>query len=397
MAEKTTAFAELQAETKTTSRLFFIDHLRASLVILVVLHHVALVYGAFFPFYYLEPPYDSPLAGLVLGIFGIINQSFFMGALFLFSGYFTPGSFDRKGPASFLKDRLLRLGVPLLVFIFVLGPISCIGLFLMPSELTGITTPLTWQTFPYRTCLDMGPMWFLAMLLTFTFGYAAWRRLTGDQASDSLSKSSPPSYRRIVIFVLALAAVSYLVRIVIPIGRTVADFPTLSYLPQYLSFFVIGVISYRHNWLKNIPGSMGVVGFVMAAMAGIFLFPLALGGQAFSSELTETAANCLGNGHWQSAVYALWDSTFAVGMVLGLTTLFRRFFNGQGRFGRFLTQHSYTVYVIHTPIIVFLAFSLRGIELAHLAKFCLASVIIVPACFAVAYLVREIPHTSRIL
>ena len=159
----------VQAATGETSRLFFIDYLRASLVILVVLHHVALVYGAGAPFYYVEPPINGPLTFLVLLVFILVNQSWFMGAFFLFSGYFAPGSFDRKGPGSFLKDRLLRLGIPLIIFYFVLSPISSIGYWQMPASLTGITTPLTWQAYPHL--LGMGPLWFVAMLLIFDFGY----------------------------------------------------------------------------------------------------------------------------------------------------------------------------------------------------------------------------------
>jgi peptidoglycan/LPS O-acetylase OafA/YrhL len=397
MPENSIANGQLNTAAQPTSRLFFIDNLRASLVTLVVLHHVSIVYSAIIPFYYVEPPSNSPLAAWGLLIFALLNQAWFMGALFLLSGYFTPGSFDRKGLSSFLKDRLLRLGVPLLVFIFVLSPISWIGIYLMPADLTGITTPLTMQTFPYVAFLNWGPLWFVAMLLIFSFGYAAWRRLTRNRSSSSMSKSSPLSYRRIGIFILALAVVSYLVRMVIPIGKDILYFPTLTYLPQYISFFVIGTIAYRHNWFRTLPSSMGKVGFVMAAVAGVFLFPLAFSGHLFSLEFTEAFANLMGNGHWQSAVYALWDSIFAVGMVLGLITLFRRFFNGQGKFSRFLSQHSYTVYIIHIPAMVFLAFALRGVELNNFLKFGLASVIIVPVCFAIAYVIRKLPRMSGIL
>ncbi|MFC2024291.1 acyltransferase family protein [Chloroflexota bacterium] len=392
-----TASAESQVATKTSSRLFFIDNLRTGLVSLVVLHHVSIVYSAIIPFYFVEPPFTSPLAGWGLLIFALFNQSWFMGAFFLLAGYFIPGSFDRKGPSSFLKDRLLRLGIPLLVFIFVLSPISWIGIYLMPADLTGITTPLTIQTFPYVAFLNWGPLWFVAMLLIFSFGYAAWRRLTKNRTAYSVSESSPPSYRRMGIFIPVLVVVSYLVRMVIPIGKDVLYFPTLAYLPQYISFFVIGAIAYRHNWFRSLPSSMGKVGFVMAMVAAVFLFPLAFSGQLFSLELTEAFANLTGNGHWQSAVYALWDSIFAVGMVLGLITLFRRFFNGQGRLSRFLSQHSYTVFVIHIPITVFLAYALRGVDLNNFIKFGLASVIIVPTCFAIAYIIRKIPFLSRIL
>jgi glucan biosynthesis protein C len=384
----------VQAASGRISRLFFIDHLRAALVILVVLHHVALVYGAGAPFYYVEPPLNDPLAFLVLLVFVLFNQAWFMGALFLIAGYFTPGSFDRKGSGSFLKGRLLRLGIPLIIFIFVLGPISAIGYWQMPASLTGIATPLTWQAYPYL--LGMGPLWFVALLLIFDFGYAAWRMLTKDRTSYSMSESSLPGYLGIGIFVLALALLSYLVRIVVPMGKDVLDFPTISYLPQYLSFFILGTIAYRRNWFRTLPSSMGVVGFVTAVVAGVLLFPLALSGRLFSLEVTEPVG-FVGNGTWQSAVYALWDSIFAVGMCLGAITLFRRFFNEENRFGRFLSQQSYAVYIIHIPIIVFLAVALTGIDLRPLLKFGMVAVIVVPTCFAFAYIIRKIPGVSRIL
>jgi len=386
----------VQATTRETPRLFFVDHWRAFLAILVVLHHVALVYGASVPsFYYVEPPFTDPLAYRALLVFVLLNQAWFMGAFFLLAGYFAPGSFDRKRPGSFLKDRLVRLGIPLVVFYFVLNPISSIGYYLMPATLTGITTPLTWQVYPHF--LGLGPLWFVAMLLVFNFGYAAWRMLTRDRTSSSMSKPSVPGYLSIVLFVVALALASYLVRIVVPIGQSVLEFPTLAYLPQYLGLFVLGTLASRRDWFRTLPSSMGVVGFVTVAVAGVFLFPLAFSGRLFSLELTPAFDNAMGSGHWRSAVYALWDSITATGMCLALIPLFRRFFNGQGRFGRFLSQHSYAVYVLHIPIVVVVAYALRGIKLAALVKFGLASLLGIPLCFGIAYITRKIPGVSRVL
>ncbi len=62
-----------QSATGKAARLFFIDHLRAALVILVVLHHLALVYGGIPPFYYFEPPADDLFAGLVFLAFVLFN------------------------------------------------------------------------------------------------------------------------------------------------------------------------------------------------------------------------------------------------------------------------------------------------------------------------------------
>jgi peptidoglycan/LPS O-acetylase OafA/YrhL len=384
------------AAEKNTSRLFFVDHLRAGLVILVVLHHVAIVYGAGAPFYYVEPPFTDPLAFIILLAFALFNQAWFMGALYLIAGYFTPGSFDRKGSGTFIKGRLIRLGIPLIIWIFILSPISSIGYWQMPAELTGITNPLSWQAYPFL--LGLGVAWFLALLLIFNFGYAVWRWLTRNRTTSSTGESSTPTYLGIGIFILSLAVVTYLLRIIIPIGKEVLDFPTLGYLPQYLGLFVVGIVAYRRNWFRTTPGSMGVVGFVTALLATVLLFPLATSGRLFSLAFTDpTDFIFVGNGNWQSAVYALWDSIFAVGMCLAAITFFRRFFNKESGFGRFLSQQSYAVYVIHVPIVVFIGIAMKGVQLPALLKFGIAAVIAVPICFALAFILRKIPGVSRIL
>ncbi|MFN2217822.1 MAG: ATP-binding cassette domain-containing protein [Anaerolineae bacterium] len=394
------ARSRVQAATRTASRLFYIDHLRVALAILVVLHHVAIVYGAVLPmFYYLEPPFAAPgvidpVAYLALLVFSLFNQGWFMGAFFLLAGYFVPGSVDRKGPGAFLKERLVRLGIPLLVFYFVLNPLSWLGLWLMPPALTGITTPPSWGA--YTRFVGLGPLWFVAMLFVFSLGYAGWRMLAGKRASSSVRASSAPGYLGIGLFVLALAGVSFLARMVVPLGESVRGFPTLAYLPQYLSFFVVGIIASRRGWFRTLPGSMGIFGFAAAAAAAVLLFPLAFSGRLFSLDLT-ALTNAFGNGHWQSAIYALWDSIFAVGMCLGLITFFRRTFNRQSSLGSFLSRHSYAVYILHIPVIVIVAYALRGIRTAPLLKFGLASLVAVPASFAVAYLVGKIPLVSRVL
>jgi len=371
------------ATGKVANRLFFVDHLRAALIILVVLHHVAfisLLYSAE------EPAYKSSVAFLLLLLlFLLVNQAYFMGLFFLISGYFTPGSFDHKGPASYLKGRLLRLGIPTLIYMFILSPIAGIGvIYQMPAAVTGITTPLTWQQYP--TLIGIGPMWFAVMLLVFEFGYVTWRMATKNRVEHSATNPGTPTYRTIAAFILVLALANYLLRIVIPLSRYVFGFPTLAYLPQYISFFIIGMMALHRNWLQTIPNSMGKWGFRVALASTLILFPLALSGKSAF----------LGGGYWPSGAYALWDSTFSVGMCLGLITFFRRFFDRPGRLGSFLSQNAYSVYVFHFPVIILLVLALRGIHLEQLLKFGLAAIIGVPLCFAFAYLVREIPLINRI-
>ena len=184
---------------------------------------------------------------------------------------------------------------------------------------------------------------------------------------------------------------------VIPLGKSVLQFPTLAYLPQYLTFFVVGLVASRRNWFRTVPGSMGAVGFAAAVLAIVVLFPLAFSGQLLSLDLSPALDNAMGNGHWQSAAYVLWDSIFAVGMCLAAITFFRRFFNKDSKVGGFLAQQSYAVYIIHIPLIVFLAYALQKIGLAPLPKFAVVSVIVVTICYAVAYIVRKIPGVSKVV
>lgn len=312
----------LSKSTGSTPRLFYIDHLRAFIIILVILQHVAIMYGAGVPFYYVEPPTNSPLAFLILLIFLLVNQSWFMGAFFFLSGYFTPGSFDRKGIGSFIIDRLLRLGIPIAVFYFLLSPLSSIGYWHMPSSLTGITNLISWQA--YLKLLGMGPLWLAAMLLVFDIGYIIYRMLMGNRTRELANRAFKPGYLLIGISALALVGVSHLWRIILTLGKTVLDFPTLSYFPQYLGFFVLGIYLSRHDWLRKMPDVMGITGFAFAAAARVVLFPLAFSSRIFSLQPRPALSHAMGNGHWQSAVYTLWDSVFAVGVLLGAVALFQR-------------------------------------------------------------------------
>jgi len=62
---------------QTGVRLFFLDHLRVWLTMLVIMHHLSLTYALIAPWYYMEPPTD-PITSPLLLLFVLLNQAYFI-------------------------------------------------------------------------------------------------------------------------------------------------------------------------------------------------------------------------------------------------------------------------------------------------------------------------------
>ncbi len=107
--------------------------------------------------------------------------------------------------------------------------------------------------------------------------------------------------------------------------------------------------------------------------------------------------NLRGGLHWQSLVYALWESFLCISMCIGLIYAFRRYLNRQGNIAGFLVPNAYTAYLIHLPIIVTLAFAVRDVMIYPLLKWVLVAVVAVPLCFGLSSLIRKLPYTDRVL
>src|ERR1700719_4116846 len=111
------------AETRGR-RLFFVYNLRWTMIILVISMHAADTYSPLGNWYFVDRTQLRIPELLTFVAWQMYLQSFFMGLLFFIAGIFVPASFDKKGPLRFLRDRAVRLGLPVLFYMFVLGPIT---------------------------------------------------------------------------------------------------------------------------------------------------------------------------------------------------------------------------------------------------------------------------------
>ncbi len=385
----------VRVESVDRVRLAFIDNIRILLVILVILHHLAITYGAEGPWNYTEHQADM-IASTVLTLFVAINEAFFMGFYFLIAAYFVPRSLERKGGKQFVKERFLRLGVPFAFQILIVAPLlSCFLGFTVWGAEGSIWTYIRDYWMRYEL-LDTGPLWFLEALLIFSVVYALWWRLANRPAQKAGSDGAAPGNLAVALFALAVGLVTFVVRIWLPVGWSFApmglQFP---HFPQYIALFVVGIVAYRRGWLSAISqdATRGRLwGRVVALL--IVLAPILF---VAGGALEGSTADFRGGLHWQALTYALWEQFLCVGLVISLLVWFRRAYDRRGKLGRELSASAYATYIFHASAVVLITVGLRSIELYPLLKFALAALICLPLCFLVGGMVRRLPLAKRIL
>lgn len=372
-----------------SDRVNYIDNLRIFLIILVVFHHQAIGFGAPGGWYYVLPASPQSLSIMVLSLFVIINQAFFMSLFFFVSAYFTPRSLDKKGIRRFLGDRLKRLGIPLLVYFLLLNPTLAYMSLRFRGETDARYLDFMFMESPkYFGC---GPLWFVFALLIFTGVYAGIVLFNTKLQRNPAPLNFPSNYQ-ITIFILAVAFVTFLVRMRWPLGTQFLSLQ-LAFFPLYIAFFVFGIQACRGNWLSRISDRQSRL-WSRIAIALIILLP---GIFAFGGSSPEQGEAFRGGLTVQSLMYVFWETVFCIAVSIGLLALFRRRFNGRSALSKVLSDGAYTVYIIHSFFVVAATYIARDWTLPPLLSVLLVTPPVIAACFFAAHFLRKAPPLNQVL
>jgi peptidoglycan/LPS O-acetylase OafA/YrhL len=380
-------------EAPSRPRLLYIDNLRILLTILVILHHLGITYGGPGDFWYVEQGEMSTVTSILMTLFLVINQSFFMGFFFMISSYFTPGSYDRKGAGRYLKDRLRRLGIPVLFYTVVVSPLLSYRMSVYHGY-QGSLGEFVGLYLTNRRGLGVAQMWFVETLLIFSLFYVVWRLLTKSATTLGERESKAPSNLAIAGFALVLGVLTFVVRIWLPVGW---EFDLLSlqfpHFLQYIAFFVIGTVAYRRNWFSGLSDAQGKVWRRTILVLIVVFFVLFVTGGALEGNLDPF----MGGLHWQSFAYAVWEQLMGIAMVVTLLVWFRKRLNRQGPLAKKLSASAYAAYVVHPPLITLLALALQGIALDLGLKWVLIAPVAVSLCFLIGYALKRLPLARDVL
>lgn len=368
-------------------RIASFDHLRVFVILLVILQHAAMAYciGGRGPSAGSYTDGTAPVVDAAswsgFNIAVSWTDGFFMPLMFLLSGLFVRPSLARKQLGPYLTDRVLRLGVPLLVGLLTIVPLSYYAAHLegggqrsLAAFWYGMLTDGPWPS---------GPLWFVSALLVFDAALALLLSQGGvlrvvHRLDDWLDGHLPETWFLAFIVLSALA-----------------------YLPLVLAFG-------SSQWFTS--GPFGI----QASRIALYFFSFAAGALVGAERLARTferdwwrwpLAAALATGAWflldNKGLPPLADgfaaTLFSTATALGLLALAVRFCRRNTGWGDSLSGNAYGIYLLHWPVVLWLQFALLSMPASAFAKGLLVLVAGLLLSWLAASLLRRLPGVARIV
>lgn len=318
-----------------SKRFYDLDALRAFAMMLgIVLHTSLFVLPEPTP---LWPIHDAAATGDMFYRWLIdCIHGFRMPVFFLLSGFFSALLWQRRGLRSLAVQRLQRVGIPFVVALLTIIPLS-VGLL---AAVSGGKEPYNfplWVLPLVGVFGTLGHLWFLWYLLIMVGCFILAVRLG-------------MRFRHPIIVWLAMplsAAVSLvMVEPVFGSDTAITAIPKAPIFGYYLCFFACGAFFYRRGVSVRVWWTAALIPAALTFYLGSrFLF-------SYMSLFDGTPENAFLFRNAETLYAALFEVAFAWLMVFGLMGLFRWIAARESFTSRYLSDASYWMYLVHLPLIV---------------------------------------------
>jgi glucans biosynthesis protein C len=393
-----------RANSRSASSLA-LSNLRAITILIVVAFHSMLAYLVYVPVTvadFSNPPWGWRAFPIIDGrrffgfdLFCAWQDVYLMALFFLLSGLFVAPSLARKSGWPFLRDRLVRLGLPFVFGTLVLIPLAIYPVYLVTAADPGVSAFLTaWWALPFWT---NGPLWFLWQLLALNIVVAVLHWLA-PQAIATLGRWAADAATRFGRYFVALLAISALAYVPLALAFTPWAWSDSGFLALqfcrpllYAVFFFAGVGIGAAGIDRGLVSVDGILArhwarWLAAALGSLFAW----------MGLTSLTMN----GPAPVTIQIAADLSFVVACATGcafLIAISLRFATKQSRLLDRLSGNAYGIYLVHYNFVVWLQYALLGVALFAVVK----AAIVFGATLALSALailaVRRIPFGALLI
>jgi hypothetical protein len=368
----------------------YLDNLRVVMVAGVIAGHAIAGYaGLNWTYADVAEGEVGATSQMVFGLLILPFALFMMALFFLVAGLLTPSSIDRKGPGRFVRDRLIRLGIPLAAFTFVLWPLLTYWLY----EAAGLGWSLR-DVYADDPLLDNGPLWFVEALLLYSLVYAAWFawRSRRGRTRDAVP-SGPLRARHLVALGAGIAVTTFVVRLWFPFDSLQLTNAHVWQWPECIGLFGLGIVSARRGWLRPVPerirrgcGWVALVGTV--ALIAAFA----------STQGADEAVDAFGGGwRWQALVLSSIGGAMSVAASILVLAFAQRHWDRAGRTARAMARAAYPAFLFQGFPLIAAALALRGFDLPLEVKAVIVAAAGIGGSFVLGWILVTRTRLDRIM
>lgn len=355
-------------------RLFFLDNLRYFIVLCVVILHAALAHSKLAPWW----PVQEIVPGMapIFDVIVLITDVFIMPIMFFIAGFFALRTIRKKGAWLFIRSKLARIGIPLLVGATTIVPI--IG-FLYEYARGTDAASAGYTAYWVRYLKGFGDFyvgyitsfaqpshnyfWFLSLLfwffVVFACLYAIKTRWFGKETVVPEQGKSHDLHALPVLLGLGFVTGMSLV-IMVPLFTVNGQEPWViianlvqfqpTRLLLYAFYFPAGIYAAWKGWFAN-GNAIGRLRIWLPVCLGMML--LFLG-----------SVQKLGGGASPSLpvlmVYCFSRAFLCLSIFMTLMSFAYHYWNRDSKVNRTLAANSYGIYILHMPIVLGLGLALMS-------------------------------------
>jgi Acyltransferase family len=362
-------------EMKRSGTSLALSNLRAVVILIVLAVHSVLAYLDYAtpsqefdkpPYHWLVTPIVDTERWLGFDLFCAWQDVYLMALLFFLSGCFVWTSLERKGSWRFLRDRLVRIGMPLSIAVAFLMPVALLPVYLRTApdpSLTGYWH--AWRNLPFWPC---GPQWFLGVLLMLNIVAALIHRTNGGGTLLAMPSSKRQSPVRFVVLVAIASTFVY-----VPLALAFTPWRWLSFGPfsfqlsrplLYAVYFFAGVSAGAAGLDRGLLKTDGV-------LARHWLSSCIAATVSFLVWISLTALVMQGGSAAPLPLQILNDVAFGLSCAtscFSLISLFLRFGQYRAWWSDSLSENAYGIYVVHYVFVVWAQYMLLGSQIPAFIK-----------------------------